>query len=164
MHDQIYITSINTVRKSNMAETGTAPNWYHGQCYCGGIHFEVDASIDPVKALYCHCESCRRAHSAPIYQIVYTPPEAFRITKGEELLKGYSRSESNPIRYFCSTCGSRVKNYLPYKPQLGIGFFPALLDLEAQNNLPDVFKPTYHYLCVEAVIPLDCLHDNLERR
>ncbi|RYY86902.1 GFA family protein [archaeon] len=144
-----------------MADNSASSLWYHGQCYCGGVHFEVDSSIKPVKALYCHCESCRRAHSAPLYQIVYTPVEAFRITKGEELLKAFSRSESNPIRYFCSDCGSRVKNFLPYKPQIGIGFFPALLDEEVQQHLPEVFKPTHHYRSVESVLP--CLQDNLER-
>eukprot|EP01031_Cornospumella_fuschlensis_P032991 gene32991-39901_t len=146
-----------------MATNIISPLLYHGQCYCGEVHFEVDASIKPVKAVYCHCESCRRAHSAPLYQIVYTPPEAIRITKGEELLKAFSRSESTPIRYFCSNCGSRVKNFLPYKPQLGIGFFPALLDDEVQRNLPDVFRPTYHNRSAESVLRLECLHDNLER-
>lgn len=57
-----------------------APHVVHGTCYCGGVKFAVDCTATaPLKALYCHCESCRRAHAAPLYQVVY----------GEQLLQGH---------------------------------------------------------------------------
>ena len=41
-----------------------------GTCYCGGVKFGVTIdSTKYVRALYCHCESCRRAHAAPLYQV-----------------------------------------------------------------------------------------------
>lgn len=47
---------------------------YHGQCYCGKVKFLVRNDAYPTKAVYCHCESCRRAHAAPLYHVVYIPP------------------------------------------------------------------------------------------
>ena len=40
-----------------------------GFCYCGAVTFSVRADATVVRAAFCHCESCRRAHAAPLYQI-----------------------------------------------------------------------------------------------
>lgn len=49
-----------------------APDVVSGTCYCAGMKFTVDCTrVAPRKSLYCHCESCRRAHAAPVYQVVY---------------------------------------------------------------------------------------------
>ena len=140
--------------------------WIHGQCYCGEIEFVVDPSVTPLVSLYCHCESCRRAHAAPLYQVIYIAPKAFRITKGEDThLKSFTRpKEGSPERFFCGNCGSRVKNELPAQRDLGVGFFPALLNEENQHNLPEHWRPDRHYLSVEAVLPIEKLCDGLERR
>ncbi len=142
--------------------------WLPGHCYCGEIAFEVNAdpAITPFRSLYCHCESCRRAHSAPLYQVIYIDPTAFRITKGEdEHLKSFIRpKEGSPQRFFCGNCGSRIKNHLPAQPDLGIGFFPALLEETIQHNLPDHWRPNRHHLCIESVLPIDKICDGLERR
>lgn len=144
-----------------MAEGQT--NLYHGQCYCGSIHFVVDGSFKDVRPVYCHCDSCRRAHSAPLYQIVYVPVEAFKITEGVEFLNPFSRGEpSSPIRSFCAKCGSRIKNELPAKPEI-VGFFPALLDESVQHNLPEIYKPVRHCNSKEATLPLHKLHDEIPR-
>lgn len=138
--------------------------FYQGHCYCGEIEFHVDGSVAPNKALYCHCESCRRAHASPLYQIVYIPAHAFTVTKGSQLLKQYARNELSVNRAFCSQCGSRVMNTLPNRNDLGVGFFPALLDEDTQHALPEMYKPRYHNLSHESVLDLGCIVDRLERK
>mmetsp|Transcript_51005 Transcript_51005/g.65321 ORF Transcript_51005/g.65321 Transcript_51005/m.65321 type:complete len:153 (-) Transcript_51005:72-530(-) len=136
--------------------------WFPGTCYCGNIKFEV--RCDQVnKALFCHCESCRRAHSSPLYHVVYTAEESFKIIEGNELIKEFSKTADGVMRSFCTSCGSRIYNRVPIKPQLGVGFFPALLEETIQHNLPDSFKPSCHYLSEETVLDLDILNDNLPR-
>lgn len=80
-----------------------------GQCYCGGIRFTVPLAA-PIKACYCHCDSCRRAHSAPLYQVVYIKNEGFHITQGEELVQYFEKTLNGVVRSFCKVCGSRVSN------------------------------------------------------
>mmetsp|Transcript_6483 Transcript_6483/g.12858 ORF Transcript_6483/g.12858 Transcript_6483/m.12858 type:complete len:221 (-) Transcript_6483:347-1009(-) len=150
-----------TVRKlSNTAEEKTT---VRGSCFCGGVKFSVSTSPPPNKPTYCHCESCRRAHSAPLYQIVYVPEEAFTLSAGEDLVQAFQKTEGAPIRSFCKNCGSRIHNRLPKKPEMGIGFFPALLEESMQHDLPHVFRPIQHYLSHEAVMNLEQLADDLPR-
>lgn len=149
--------------ESNQSTTEDTPSKYFGRCFCGGFQFSVCRDTVPIKPLYCHCESCRRAHAAPVYQIVYIPSEDFHIEVGEELVKEFSKSEVSPIRAFCSVCGSRLFNRLPLQPDFGVGFFPALLDDSIQHNLPPKFMPIVHYLSNEAVFPLCNLADSLPR-
>lgn len=140
------------------------PTEYHGQCYCGEVQFVIDIDVIPNKALYCHCESCRRAHAAPLYHVVYISPIYFHITRGEEHLRAYGRSSTSVHRSFCTNCGSRVFNILPSQPELGVGFFPALLEEEVQQNLPRVFRAKYHYLARESVLDLEHFEDHLPRK
>lgn len=139
------------------------PGCYHGHCFCGDVRFTVAGDVVPNTALYCHCESCRRAHAAPLYQIVYIPVESFNIIAGEELIKAYSKSDGAVARSFCQQCGSKIHNVVTPKPSLGIGFFPALLDEDVQHNLPDIFKPHCHYLSNDSVLSLHEWHDGLVR-
>ena len=115
---------------------------YCGFCYCGGVEFEVANSATPHISVYCHCESCRRAHSAPLYQVVYIPLECLNITKGQELVKVFVKPGGTVKRSFCSDCGSKVT--IQYSAE-NIGFFPALLEESIQHNLPEKFAPTHHY-------------------
>ncbi len=150
-----YMSASCTMADSAPAE---AQRWFAGRCYCGGITFKVSDSCDPsettspppavtvtrslppasVRALFCHCDSCRRAHSAPLYQVVYLPESCFEITAGAHLLQAFARSPQHVVRSFCSMCGSRVSNRVTMKPALGVGFFPNLLDEDVQRSLPEV--------------------------
>jgi hypothetical protein len=140
----------------------------YGNCYCESIKFEVRSDVEQTTAVYCHCESCRRAHAAPLYQVVYVEEAAFRIIEGENLLKDFCKPSTHVdgpiIRSFCSNCGSRICNRMPQKPQLGVGFFPALLCEKDQHNLPEAFKAKYHYLSHEATINLENMVDGLPRK
>jgi hypothetical protein len=138
--------------------------WVGGFCYCGDIKFEVNAGeVDTPMRGFCHCESCRRAHSAPIYQYCYVKKEHLRITAGAEKVKEFAKSADRPIRCFCSNCGSRVFNYLPVVPEV-VGFFPCLLEEAVQHDMPASLRPCKHVHCGEAVLDLAQIHDGLVHR
>ena len=42
-----------------------------GGCYCDTVRFSIAAGTQPVWAGYCHCQDCRKAHAATLYQAVY---------------------------------------------------------------------------------------------
>ena len=69
-------------------------------CVCGGVEVQIKGAAPGMSTL-CHCWACRRAHSAPLYQVIYWPTANFNektfelngatdanvtITKGHELL------------------------------------------------------------------------------
>eukprot|EP00041_Stephanoeca_diplocostata_P015135 m.286891 g.286891 ORF g.286891 m.286891 type:complete len:537 (+) comp19939_c0_seq2:1601-3211(+) len=140
-------------------------SFIQGNCYCGGIQYRVRVIPEPkTLAVYCHCDSCRRAHAAPCYQVVYIPQENFTMTAGQHLLQPCQRPGQHIIRSFCRNCGSRVTNtFDPPRADLGVGFFPALLSDEVQHNLPACLRPRYHHLAEDAVFDLSCFHDDLPR-
>ncbi len=156
--------SCSSESTSNITSNSNSKSSHRGHCYCEKVKFTVRSDLGPTKPVYCHCESCRRAHASPLYQVVYVPPAAMEIEEGEDLVKAYSRSPESVHRYFCSHCGSKIMNKLPLKPELGVGFFPALLEEADQHALPEAFRPIYHYLSNEAVLDLSCLHDGLDRK
>eukprot|EP00659_Diplonema_papillatum_P007849 gene7849-12062_t len=97
-----------------------------GACYCAKVKFVYDSAVPVTKAVFCHCDSCRRAHGAPLYQVIYVPRDsgAFKITAGEEHIKRYRKPGAPLVRAFCTVCGSRVFND---HDRVEIGVFPALL-------------------------------------
>jgi hypothetical protein len=136
----------------------------HGHCYCGDFEFQIPREITPYRSLYCHCDSCRRSHSSPIYQVVYLPESEFIILKGMELAQEYRKANSNVTRAFCRECGSRLYNKLHREERKGwLGIFPNLFDEEIQKNLPVNLLPTHHLHTGECSIDLEKLHDDLLR-
>ena len=75
-----------------------------------------------------------------------------KIVAGAELVQQYQKTRGRVVRSFCRVCGSRVQNVIPSDER--VGFFPALLAEETQHNLPEAFRPTYHYLPQEAVLKI----------
>ena len=90
-----------------MAENSNA---HEGQCYCGSVHVKVTG--DPVFAAYCHCESCRKWHSAPMAALCAWPEDAVTVT-GEVVV---SKKTDETQRTSCTKCGGNV---LTTKPGLG---------------------------------------------
>jgi len=124
-----------------------------GFCYCNEVRFSVDQATEPYTAVYCHCDSCRRAHAAPLYHVVYIPKKDFTITQGN--VSYFQKPGSQVTRGFCSRCGSRVSNTLSHREDW-LGFFPNLLEPELQGDqLPPKFCPSLHYHSNEAVLRLD---------
>eukprot|EP01059_Diplonema_ambulator_P001175 TRINITY_DN10925_c0_g2_i2.p2 TRINITY_DN10925_c0_g2~~TRINITY_DN10925_c0_g2_i2.p2 ORF type:complete len:146 (+),score=47.60 TRINITY_DN10925_c0_g2_i2:53-490(+) len=125
-------------------------------CYCGGVRMELDVSEQPPIASYCHCDSCRKAHAAPMYQCVYVDPSKMKILAGEELIKEYRKEGAPLIRAFCTECGSRVYNK---HDVVGLGVFPGMFT----PKLPESYDAKLHYREMEAVFPLEKLTDGLQR-
>ena len=80
-----------------------------GSCLCGGIQFE--ASEVPLIAL-CHCSMCRKATGSAFEAGAPIPAEAFRLTKGADLIQTYESSPGNH-RAFCRVCGSPAPSRSP---------------------------------------------------
>ena len=127
-------------------KTGSEDILVRGHCYCGGITFEVHipAGESPLFAAYCHCDSCRRAHAAPLYHMACVDEHLFTLTGGADLLTDFSKPGGNIVRSFCSACGTRILNrFGGWKPggRTPLAFFPSLLEAETQKALPESLRP-----------------------
>jgi hypothetical protein len=116
-----------------------------GHCYCGGVTYSVTIPQGdrPIFNTYCHCDSCRRAHAAPLYHVVCVDESMFELTAGAELLTEFHKPGASLVRAFCSGCGTRVLNRFPgWKPggRTPLAFFPNTLDEAHQHPLPDLLR------------------------
>ncbi len=115
---------------------------HRGQCFCGAV--EIEAAGEPAGMGYCHCESCRHWSAGPINAFTLWPPDAVKVTKGEEHLGQYNKTE-NTDRKWCTKCGGHV---LSNHPGLGLVDIYAVL-------LPTLeFKPGLHVNYAETVLPM----------
>jgi len=78
---------------------------YKGSCFCGAVQITVSGA--PVGEGYCHCASCRSWAAAPVNAFTLWKPEAVRITKGEDQVSVYNKTEKS-YRKFCKTCGGHL--------------------------------------------------------
>ncbi|HUI25404.1 MAG TPA: GFA family protein [Candidatus Kryptonia bacterium] len=86
-----------------------------GRCLCGGVRFEVAATLGPV--IYCHCSMCRRASGSAFATNASVRTDGFRITAGRELITEYESSPQQ-FRGFCSRCGSPLYGRQAAFPQM----------------------------------------------
>lgn len=117
-------------------------NSYQGSCFCGSV--QIDAKGDPGGMGYCHCEDCRSWAAAPLHTFSVWPPENVTVTKGEDLLREYSKSDFS-TRKFCAKCGGHV---FVYHPTLNLTDIP-------MSNIPDLtFEPQMHVNYASTVLPI----------
>ncbi len=103
-----------------------------GKCFCGAVEIEVTGA--PAAMGYCHCDDCVEWASAPINAFTLWPPESVKVTKGEDNLATFNRTD-RADRKFCKTCGGRV---ISNHPKMG------LIDVFA-NVIPDFdYEPALH--------------------
>ena len=76
---------------------------WSGGCLCGKIRYLAEG--EPLRAVHCHCEMCRRASGAAFLTFVHFPIHGFSWLGGEP--KRY-RSSADAERGFCEVCGSTV--------------------------------------------------------
>lgn len=134
-----------------------------GHCYCGSVAFEVSIpkGSAPIYSTYCHCDSCRRAHAAPLYHVVCLEESMFRITRGDDLLKAFTRPGNQLDRIFCSVCGSKVMNRFGsrrFDGKTAVAFFPNLLEEATQHAMPEALRPKRTYFAEECVLDRDELN------
>lgn len=84
-----------------------------GSCLCGTVRYRVDAPEGPI--IHCHCETCRKAHSAAFSTLMPVPRNAFQWIEGESHLGSYESSPGK-LRRFCSLCGSHLVADRPDQP------------------------------------------------
>ena len=73
-----------------------------GRCLCGAIRYRADAP--PLWTTMCHCDSCRRACSAPIVAWMGFATESVSWT-GK---RAFYASSPQATRGFCPTCGTQM--------------------------------------------------------
>jgi hypothetical protein len=85
-----------------------------GGCNCGGVRFEL--SERPHTAGYCHCTRCQRRTGAAASPQARIEVSGFRITRGEELVKGWRHPDGGFEKLFCRECGSHLFSRNPDDP------------------------------------------------
>ncbi len=137
-----------------------------GHCYCGAIQFAVTipAGERPIFTAYCHCDSCRRAHAAPLYHVACVDQSMFEITAGAEHLNEFTKPGGTITRAFCQLCGTRILNrFGAWKPggRTPLAFFPNLLDEATQHDLPEALRPKKTNRPQECVLDVEMLQQQL---
>ena len=73
-----------------------------GRCLCGAVRYQCETA--PTWTALCHCESCRRACSAPVVAWMGFTANAVR-WDGE---RDFYQSSGIAKRGFCRTCGTQM--------------------------------------------------------
>jgi hypothetical protein len=113
---------------------------YKGSCFCGAV--ELTVAGEPVAAGFCHCSSCRSWAAAPVNAFSLWKPEAVKITKGEDSIGVYHKTETS-YRKFCRICGGHL---LTDHPPFG------LIDVYAATIPTYRHEPTLHVHYAETVL------------
>lgn len=104
-----------------------------GRCLCGAVSYEITAPI--AIASHCHCESCRRAHSAAFVSWATVPVESVRLlVDSTDRLVRYT-SSPGAHRSFCGTCGSQIVMHYDAEPAWAWVALASLLT--PPDRLPD---------------------------
>ena len=75
-----------------------------GECNCGAVAFEIGSDLSGV--FVCHCSICRRSTGSNGIAVVVIDTDAFRWTRGEELIRTWKKPYSDWQTWFCGVCGS----------------------------------------------------------
>lgn len=124
--------------------TGKTPN--SGRCLCGATAYKFDARAVRTP-LYCHCESCRRATSAPLTAYFTLPDSAWRWSGAAP---GRFASSPGVTRTFCTACGSPMSFATSKRPGETDFHLMTLHDPEALAPAEHAFftgKPGWLRLC-----------------
>jgi hypothetical protein len=115
---------------------------HRAACFCGAVEFTVTG--EPAGMGYCHCASCRSWSAAPVNAFTLWKPEAVRITRGEEHVATFSKSELSD-RQWCSRCGGHL---MTRHPKWG------LVDVYAAMIPSLRFTPGVHVNYPSTVLPM----------
>jgi hypothetical protein len=115
---------------------------YKGACFCGAI--EVEVSGEPEAMGYCHCRSCRSWSGGPLNAFSLWKPSAVRVTKGQEHLKTFVKTERSHRKY-CAKCGGHVMTDHPGHE---------MIDVFAATIPTLTFQPKLHVNYGETVLPV----------
>lgn len=82
-----------------------------GGCYCGAVHYAIDA--DPMFVAQCHCRECQYISGGSPNVVVAVPEAGFHYTKGAA--KQFKRADlpEGVTREFCPDCGTHMITRAP---------------------------------------------------
>jgi hypothetical protein len=103
-----------------------------GGCLCGAVRYR--ATADPLRAVNCHCEMCRRHSGAAFLTFVHFPAGSFEWIGGTPTRY---RSSKDAERGFCRSCGSTLSMHeevLADRVQVTLGSL----------DTPDAVQPDDH--------------------
>ena len=86
-----------------------------GSCLCKTVAYEVDKLAGPIG--HCHCNTCRKAHSAAFATTARVDRSSFRWLAGQEVI-GSFESTPGKLRHFCTKCGSQLVAEWKAQPQV----------------------------------------------
>ncbi|HXJ35269.1 MAG TPA: GFA family protein [Candidatus Eisenbacteria bacterium] len=101
-----------------------------GQCLCGAVVFEVNASS--LKLYRCHCSLCRRQSGTASSLAAIVPNSQFRWLVGQDRISSWKKGGGFRSD-FCSICGSPVPN--PLRTTHNTWVPAGLLDREASLSV-----------------------------
>lgn len=81
-----------------------------GACFCGAVEIEVTGA--PEAMGYCHCSSCRSWSAGPVNAFTLFKPENLKVTKGEDLIGHFMKTERSD-RQYCTKCGGHLMTHHP---------------------------------------------------
>ncbi|HKE15598.1 MAG TPA: GFA family protein [Kofleriaceae bacterium] len=84
---------------------------YKGSCFCGAVELTVTGK--PEAMGYCHCSSCRSWAAAPVNAFSLWKPESVVVTRGEEQVGVYKKTERS-LRQYCRVCGGHLMTMHPH--------------------------------------------------
>ncbi|MGA8192213.1 MAG: GFA family protein [Acetobacteraceae bacterium] len=93
---------------------------------------------------HCHCRSCRSWSAGPVNAFTLWPPEAVKVTKGEEHVATYHKSDLSH-RQFCRLCGGHL---MTLHPPL------KMVDVYAATIADLAFVPQVHVNYAETVLAM----------
>ena len=120
-----------------------------GRCACGQVTWASDGPV--LWSGHCHCESCRRASSAPFTSFFGVPRTS--VTWQGDI--GLRPSSAGVERGFCPGCGAQVLIRATVWPD-ETHLYAATLDD------PSLFEPKAHFHWAER-LPWVTLSDNLPK-
>ena len=84
-----------------------------GACLCDAVRFELNDEFQNFN--FCHCKQCQRATGSAHACNLFTSPDDFRWTQGEDRVRRYDVPGRAISNAFCADCGST----LPYASRSG---------------------------------------------
>ena len=115
-----------------------------GTCQCEGVHVEVD-EVHPL-GVNCYCSICRKISGAPFAAALTAARNAFRITKGWELLSKYNATP-NYDRWHCSRCHAPIYGEITDQPSHPLYVSAAILEPEAIAHV------RFDHIFVRSLVP-----------
>ena len=78
-----------------------------GSCRCGAVNYQIEGPCKIVQ--YGHCSRCRKFTGSAYASNLFVPPERFRWTSGEGMIRRYEHPDAKYFATnFCKQCGSSL--------------------------------------------------------